>query len=330
MTSNEDYRALTGGAALGAVAARAAIGLAGADRATFLQGLLTNDMRTIEADAGCYAAWLTPQGRMLMDLHVFNAGSRMVVDVPAELHAATLQRLDQSIFSEDVQIQDLSSALVPVWIHGPAAAHALEQATGATGLGSWAEYRNVSLTFDGAPALLARVSQLGVPGFCLYVESSRASALTSALQSAGAVVAGRDAIEAARVESGYPVFGVDMTDDTIPLEAGIEARAISFTKGCYVGQEVIVRVLHRGQGRVARRLVGLRAERDGAAAGARITSEGRDVGWVTSAARSPRTGSVAMGYVHRDVADAGARVEIQVTDGTVGAEVSGFPIVRAG
>ncbi|OFW12680.1 MAG: hypothetical protein A3F70_16290 [Acidobacteria bacterium RIFCSPLOWO2_12_FULL_67_14] len=329
MTPDEDYRALTGRAALGAVAARAAIGLTGADRASFLQGLLTNDIRALAPGTGCYAAWLTPQGRMLMDLHVLNVGDRMVLDVPAELMAPTLQRLDQSLFSEDVQFEDLSAALTPVWIHGPSAAHALEQAIGVAGLASWAGYQNAYFQFDRSQVLVTRISQLGVPGFCAYADSSQAAALAAALESAGAVSAGREAIDAARVESGYPVFGVDMTEDTIPLEAGIEDRALSFTKGCYVGQEVIVRVLHRGHGRVARRLVGLRAAQDGAAAGARIVTAGRDVGWVTSAARSPRAGPIAMGYVQRDFAAAGTQVEIQTPAAPTGAVVSDFPIAPA-
>lgn len=326
MTLDEDYRALRGGAALGALAPRAPISLAGRDRASFLQGLLTNDVAALAPGTGCYAAWLTPQGRMLMDLHVFNAGDRIIIDVPAQLIEPTLKRLDQSLFSEDVQFEDLSSALAPAWIHGPSAAEVVEQATGATGLASWAEYQNARIDFEGSPVLLARVSQLGVPGFCAYVEPPRAAAIVAAFHSAGALTASREAIEAARVETGYPVFGVDMTGDTIPLEAGIESRALSFTKGCYVGQEVIVRVLHRGHGRVARKLVGLRVEKDGAFPSARILGAGRDVGWVTSAARSPRAGAVAMGYVHRDFVLAGTHVEIETPSAPIAAVVSECPI----
>ena len=99
-----------------------------------------------------------------------------------------------------------------------------------------------------------------------------------------------------------------MTDDTIPLEAGIESRAISFTKGCYVGQEVIIRVLHRGHGRVARKLVSVRVEGQRPDRGAQILfAAEREVGAVTSAAESPRSGTIAMGYVHRDFLAAGTR-----------------------
>ena len=128
------------------------------------------------------------------------------------------------------------------------------------------------------------------------------------------------AIEAARVEAGYPVFGVDMTDDTIPLEAGIEDRAISLTKGCYVGQEVIIRVLHRGHGRVA---TGGPSHRGPVPQrGARLFAADRDVGFVTSAAESPRLGTIAMGYVHRDFLAAGTKVEAATEGGRVPATVT--------
>jgi folate-binding protein YgfZ len=159
--------------------------------------------------------------------------------------------------------------------------------------------------------VVARVDQLGVPGFCVYVEATRALDLEAALHKAGAAAADGQALEAARVEVGYPLFGIDMTDDTIPLEAGIEQRAISFTKGCYVGQEVVIRVLHRGHGRVARRLVRLSTAAAPPARGARLLAGDRDVGFVTSAAPSPTgTGAVALGYVHRDFVSPGTELEV--------------------
>lgn len=323
----DHYLALREKAVIGTIAPRSAIGVAGKDRAAYLQGLLTNDVQALTPGTGCYAAWLTPQGRMLTDLHVFESGEMMLLDVPSDLVQATLQRLDQFLFAEDVQLADLSGTLRAVWVHGPAAASILEQIlVGATGLDSWLEYRNARVGFGGSPAVVARVSQLGVPGFGVYVEPAREEDLRRALEGAGAPVADRTALEAARIESGYPVFGVDMTEDTIPLEAGIEERAISFTKGCYVGQEVIIRVLHRGHGRVAKKLVALRVDGDVPARGARIVSGGRDVGAVTSAARAPRPGSIALGYVHRDCVAPGTRVEVDAGGSLVPALVCERPI----
>jgi folate-binding protein YgfZ len=323
----ESYRALREHAAVGSVAPRSAIGVAGGDRASFLHGLLTNDVLGLTPGSGCYAAWLTPQGRIITDLHVLAADDRILLDVPAGLAAGLLQRLDQLVFSEDVQLADLSGALTSIWIHGPSAAAVIERVLGgAAGLASWPAYRNVAMQRGDVGVRVARIDQLGVPGYCAYVEPAHEIELRAALEAAGAPAADPAAIEAARVEAGYPVFGVDMTDDTIPLEAEIENRAISFTKGCYVGQEVIVRVLHRGHGRVARRLVGLRIEGAPPARGARILVDDREVGVVTSAALSPRLGAVAMGYLHRDHAAPGARVAVDTPDRPAAAVVSDRPI----
>ena len=331
MTTQENYRALKEKAAIGAIARRSSIGLTGADRASYLHGLLTNDIQALTLGTGCYAAWLTPQGRMLTDMHIFESGDMMLLDVPADLLSATLQRLDQFLFSEDVQIADLSETLAAVWLHGPAAASTIEKVvTGISDAASWPEYHNARAEFSGAPVVVARVSQLGVPGFVVYTDPAHGAALQRAMVERGMAVADPAAIEAARIEAGYPLFGADMTDETIPLEAGIEDRAISMTKGCYVGQEVIIRVLHRGQGRVAKRLVGLRIKGDQPdvvpASGARVFSDERDIGGVTSAARLPNLGAIALGYVHRDFVAAGTELEVDTPSGRVPAVVSDRPM----
>lgn len=331
MTLLADYTAIREGAATAARVDRARIAVSGRDRASYLQGLLTNDIAALGPGTGCYAAWLTAQGRMTTDMHVLESGDMILLDVPARVRESVLQRLDQFIFAEDVQVADLTAALATVELHGPCAPPILERTF--PGLGdaaSWGQYRNARAEFGGAPAVVARIDQLGVPGYSIYVESPRAADLLSALEADGrARRVGDTALATARIEAGYPIFGVDMDEDIIPLEAGIEPRAVSFTKGCYVGQEVIIRVLHRGHGRVARRLVGLRLQ-DGAAphTGARIHAEGREVGVVTSGAVSPRLGPIALGYVHRDFVAPGTAVEVEAGDGRAAATVSELPFPR--
>jgi folate-binding protein YgfZ len=313
MSCQDDYSALLEGAGLGEIGPRRAIGVTGRDRASYLHGLLTNDIEALRAGSGCYAAWLTPKGRMLTDLHVLESGDMILLDVPSDEHATTLARLEHFLFSEDVQLTDVGESLRAVWIHGPAAASRIEQVAGTlTGLSSWSQYQNTRAEIAGAPVVVARIDQLGVPGFCLHVDTARAAAITSALEAVGAMRVSADAIEAARIDAAYPLFGVDMTSDTIPLEAGIEARAISLTKGCYVGQEIIIRVLHRGHGRVARKLVSLSLKDGVPARGARAFLGDREVGWITSAARSPRRGPVALAYLHRDFISPGTSVDIEV------------------
>jgi folate-binding protein YgfZ len=214
-----------------------------------------------------------------------------------------------------------------VWLHGPRAAVVLEQVIeGARGLGEWGDYRHSQFEFGTAPVSIARINQLGVPGFCVYAERAGIPALVSALSGEGAAAVPEDAITAARIEVAYPVFGIDMTDETIPLEAGIESRAISFTKGCYVGQEVIIRVLHRGHGRVAKKLVSVRIDGPRPERGARFYAGDREVGTVTSAAESPRTGTIALGYAHRDFVAPGTAFEVETPSGRARLVVSGVPV----
>jgi folate-binding protein YgfZ len=316
---HEDYRHIREEAAIGAIAPRHQIAVAGPDRATYLQGLLTNDIPALSAGSGCYSAWLTPQGRMLTDMHVLESDGMILLDVPAATTDATRARLEQFIFTENVQVESLVGKLIGVWIHGPKAADVIERSvgrvlldasgpgrserTGPADLAAWRDYQHAQS--------VVRIDQLGVPGFCVYLEPSRERELIATLIDAGAREVSAEAIEAARIEAAYPVFGVDMTDDTIPLEAGIEDRAISMSKGCYVGQEVIIRVLHRGHGRVARKLVSLRITGAVPQRGARLFAADRDVGFVTSAAASPRAGTIAMGYVHRDFLAPGTTIEVR-------------------
>ena len=298
-------------AVIGAVQPSVQLAVAGKDRASFLQGLLTNDIPALEPGTGCYAAWLTPQGRMLTDMHVLQSANMVLLDVPGFTGSATLARLEQFLFSEDVTLSSLDASLQAVWIHGHQAAAVLQRVLeGAGGLSDWPAYRHQPIEFQDEPVVVARIDQLGAPGFSVYVPPERAAVLTAALVDAGARVASQDAIEVARIEARYPLFGVDMTEDTIPLEAAIEDRAISMTKGCYVGQEVIIRVLHRGHGRVARKLVGLTIDGPKPEPGAKLTAADREVGWITSAAVSDRSGTVALGYVHRDFLSPGTELTV--------------------
>jgi folate-binding protein YgfZ len=325
MTSPDDYAALHESAVIGTIAPRGQLAVAGPDRATFLQGLLTNDTESLTAGSGCYAAWLTPQGRMLCDVHVFESGDMMLLDVPAAGVEQTAQRLEQFHFTENVQIATLAS-LRAVWMHGMGAPAILDELAPRKGApyepggsgeeggnyAAWMQYQNARVELAGVSVVIGRVDQLAVPGFVIYADAQQEDEVTASLASAGALHATPATLEVARIEASYPVYGIDMTRDTIPLEAGIEDRALSLTKGCYVGQEVIIRVLHRGHGRVARRLVRLQIEGDTPQKDAKVFSGDREVGFITSSAKSPRLGAIALGYVHRDFVEPGTAVEIDL------------------
>jgi tRNA-modifying protein YgfZ len=180
-------------------------------------------------------------------------------------------------------------------------------------LAAVAEHGNVRVDWRGTAAIVVRTFDTGEPGFDLLVEAEQAEALRTAIVDAGVPFLDESVADALRIEAGVAAFHRDMDEETIPLEAGIESRAISFTKGCYVGQEVIVRVLHRGHGRVARKLVGLRIDGDGVpAAGTALLAGDREVGRVTSSAWSPALNQViALGYVHRDFVDPGTELAVE-------------------
>jgi folate-binding protein YgfZ len=276
MFSLESYKAALAGGAVVRRLDRGVLAVNGADRTTWLQGLLTNDVESLKDGEVRYAAYLTPHGRMITDMNVVSRGDRVLLDVPAPLAASLRDKLDGLIFSEDVTVTD-ESARQFVW------------------------------TVITADALIDIVGDT-LP--------SEFSALP---------VIDLETFDVIRIERGVPRFLVDMNEDTIPLEAGIEERAISFTKGCYVGQEIIVRVTHRGGGRVAKKLVRWIADGDAQVVPlgeSKISSSGKEIGRVTSAAFSPGLDRViGLGYVHRDYTSRGTEITIVWKDAAIKAVV---------
>jgi folate-binding protein YgfZ len=302
--------------------------VSGKDRASYLQGLLTNDIVALTAGSGCYAAYLTPQGRMISDLWVYELGDVILLDLPSvETKNTVLEKLDQFIFSEDVQLGDVTEVFAQIAVIGPASSQVVGAllAESATGLAALTEHACLRGSIAGGSAIVTRITDTGEPGFDVYVEKARLMALTTGLAAAGLTEVDKDTADILRVEAGVPLFHRDMDEDTIPLEAGIEARAINMNKGCYVGQEVIVRVLHRGHGRVAKKLEGLTLEGDAVpSTGAAITNGDQEIGKITSAVRSPALDRpIALAYLHRDFLQAGTKVTV----GTANAVVTALPFV---
>ena len=324
----DDYHALRHAAGIVDRSTRGRLVLTGVDRRSYLQGLLTNDIAALIEGTGCYAAYLTAQGRMIADMRVFEIGDHLLVDLEGTLADAIADRWSRFIFSEDVQIRNDSTVTSQVGVFGPQSAHVVARALGGASAAGQVEemlrslpvYANRQHNFSGLSASVLVSEEVGVRGFEIVVPASVRAGLLESLRTAGAIEAGADAAEICRVEGGRPLFHVDMDEDTIPLEAGIEDRAISLTKGCYVGQEVIIRVLHRGHGRVARRLVGIAFERGVAvpSRGDQIVASGRDVGSITSAVESHTLGHpIALGYVHRDFQQPGTSVTVGDRVGSV-------------
>ena len=308
---------------------RGRIIVSGNDRASYLHGLFTNDIAALKTGQGCYAAYLTAQGRLISDMHVYELGDAILLTLPGDVKDAVVAKLDQFIFTEDVQLGDVTATFAQVAVLGPGSANAVGATIGGATtapLLAMPPHGNARVQRDGAPVILARIDDAGEPGYDVFVESGRVDALKHTLAAAGVMALDPDTADAIRIESGVPLFHRDMDEDTIPLEAGIEGRAISFTKGCYVGQEVIIRVMHRGHGRVALKLVGLAIA--GAAvpvSGTTIHSGDREIGRVTSATWSPELQRpLALGYVHRDFVEPGTEVSV---DGAP-AHIAALPFVK--
>ena len=310
MFSLEGYRALHEGAAVLRRTDRGRLLLRGEDRKSYLQGLLSNDIASLEPGASCYATLLTAQGRMISDMRVFELGDSVLLDLEVAVAPAVHAHLDMFVITEDVSVEDVTTSLAQVGLYGP-------------------RVDDVVATLPSAgvvPLHVLRSEDIGVDGVDLIVHSGDEHALLDALGAAGAVTIDAATADVTRVEAGIPRFLVDMDTTTIPLEAGIEDRAISLTKGCYVGQEVIIRVLHRGGGRVAKKLVGLAM--DGAAmSGDPVLAADREVGRVTSAVDSPALGRrLALAYVHRDFVSPGTAVNVKTATGSTPAAVVELPL----
>ncbi len=308
---------------------RGRIVVSGRDRATYLQGLLTNDMPALKQGHGCYAAYLTPQGRMISDLLVYELGDVMLLTLPESTKDVVLAKLDQFIFSEDVQLGDVTDTFGSVAVVGPDAGLVVNALIGidVATLAALPVHGNLRGTASGQPVIVLRVDDTGETGFELLVPAEALDQIRTLLLEAGAVDADDATAEQLRIEAGVARFGQDMDEETIPLEAGIEAKAISFTKGCYVGQEVIIRVLHRGHGRVARKLVGLTFDPAGEVPQPKtvLLIDAKEVGRITSSAYSPACGRpIALGYVKRDFIEPGTVVT--TADGA-SAQVAMLPFV---
>lgn len=312
MFSLDQYRALHTAAGVYPRTDRGRLLLTGADRRSYLQGLLSNDVAALTAGTGCYATLLTAQGRMISDMRVFELGDGVLLDLEVAVAESVRAHLDMFVITEDVAVQDVTASTAQLGLYGPRAAEMLAVVK-ARGLAARHELPS---------------RDIGIEGVDLVVSAADAATWTEALTTAGAVLIDRETAEVARIEAGIPRFLIDMDSTTIPLEAGIEDRAISLTKGCYVGQEVIIRVLHRGGGRVAKKLVALAV--DGAVSpGDAVATDGRDVGRVTSAADSPALGKrLALAYVHRDFVEPGTTLYVKTAAGEAPAAVVELPVRR--
>jgi folate-binding protein YgfZ len=309
-----DYAALTAGTGLLDRSARGKLDVTGPDAAEFLQGQVTNDVESPASGQGCYAALLDPKAHILADMRILSAGpADLWLDTEPHALDAVLQHMRMYKIGRQVEISDRTAERAILSLLGPASAE-VGGRVAAVAIPS-AEHEWVD----------ARVGDLSVriaatrAGVDFLIASEGAGALREALLEAGAQSIGDDAAEVLRVELGIPRHGVDMGSDNLPGEAGIVERAVSFTKGCYVGQEPVARMYHRG--RPNRRLRGLRMSA-AVSPGEPVMSADREVGRLTTSVTSPRLGPIGLAILRREVEEGD---QLAVGDGAVSATVVELP-----
>jgi folate-binding protein YgfZ len=313
-TSTDAYRAMIEGCAVVDRSERGKLALTGGEAKEFLQGQVTNDVEGLEPGGGCYAAFLTHKGKMRGDLRILDTGDELLLDCERVALQDLFTMIHRFKLGRDVELhkRTLESGLLS--LIGPDA----RRVAGATDLPE-AEHAHRAGRIGGAAVRLI-ATDLGVDVLCDAADSEPVAA---ALIAAGAVPAGEDAAEVRRVETGRPRYGTDVDDTVIPQEAGLNARAVSFEKGCYVGQETVARLHFRGKPN--RHLRGLKLA--GAAATGDVLRLGeREVGRLSSVVASPVHGPIALALVRREAQPGDT---VAVGDDGVLAEVVELPFAQA-
>jgi folate-binding protein YgfZ len=304
---------------------RARIRMWGKDPARMLHGLITNELLQAAPGVGVYAGMLTPKGRMIADLRAFRtSGGDLVLELSREALAGTADHLRRFVPPMFARWEDASAGIRQMGAYGPRARALVAEALG-TEIPELAEDAFVEVEHGGATILVVGSREIGgEAGYDLFVPSSAAAAVWQALadgsEAAGGRVVGFQALETLRMEAGRPRYGHELSEEVIPTEAfqesGLMSRAVSFQKGCYTGQEVIVRIAHRGH--VNRHLRGfLLAGMPPPEAGTRLFHEesGKEVGRITGSTPSFRFGqTIALGYLRREV-EPGGSVRVGSPDG---------------
>jgi tRNA-modifying protein YgfZ len=306
-----EYEAMHSRAALFDRSHRGRIRLSGERAAEMVGGLVTNDVAALVPGQGCYAAALTAKGKIVADLRIFVDEGSVLVDAPARATEAWSAMVKKYVNPRVAPHVDESASLRDIGIFGATARHLVAAVTGvqSPALTALAPYAHVTVEIEGTRVLVARVPDLGVEGFELIVPVDSYDSLWQRAVTVGATPAGLEAWEIARVEAGRPEWGLDIDDTTIPQEGNFdELHAISYTKGCYVGQETVARVHFRGH--VNKHLRGIRAPGvEPPPRGATLhDAAGAQVGDVRTAVRSPMLGGIALAMIRREVEPGAALV----------------------
>ncbi|HYL37844.1 MAG TPA: glycine cleavage T C-terminal barrel domain-containing protein [Bryobacteraceae bacterium] len=304
------YDALRNHAAWLDLSARGKIKLTGEDRGRLLHAMTTNHIQQLTPGTGCYAFFLNDKGRILADANILCRPDHVLLDIEPEVREKLYRHLDHYIIADDVTLEDLTEALATIAVEGPESSRVLERAGAPLPV---SDYGSV----EWGDRLVARLSTTGSHGYFVFVPVEEKAALIAALEAAGAVPADSEAFRVVRIEHGKPRYGEDLSERFLAQEAN-QPHALHFSKGCYLGQEIVERVRSRGQ--IHRVLMPLLLEtQTPPEVGTKLQIGEASAAEITSAAYSPALGKVAaLGYVRTEH----ARPHTALTWGDIPAEVA--------
>ncbi|HXD32749.1 MAG TPA: aminomethyltransferase family protein [Pyrinomonadaceae bacterium] len=308
------------GAGLIDLSSRGRLLVTGSESLQFLNGLITNDMKTLAANQWMLAAFPNVQGRMLALVRVLNQSNdgslAFLIDTEAATHQQVFKTVQRFTLAGDFRVEDLTDKTALLSLLGAGAASIIQNVFGEAAV-NVQPFQVVQAPFQSSSATIVRSTHTCEHGFDLIVPAEIAREFWDALMNAGARAVGYEAFEILRVEAGIPRYGIDMDDTNVVSETGLD-DAISFTKGCYIGQEIIARIKYRGH--VAKRLTGVVFNGSvSVARGAKLTSvDDKEIGRITSSTDSPRLGrTIALAYVKYDYLAPGTKVKVDEVSGLV-------------
>ena len=300
-----EFQALLSGCGLYDLSGRAKIAVTGGDRVRWLNGMATNNVRDLARGHGVYAFLLNAQGRIQADLYVFQRGDSLLVDTERAQREKVLELFDRYIIADDVEIADVSDKLTTLGLTGPESRHVLERACIAVPDLKHLQFADVA--WKDKTVTLLHAGEEVRESWQVWIGPEHAGELWGALVNAGALPTGTTALNLFRISRGIPQFGVDIRERDLPQETG-QKRALNFTKGCYLGQEIVERI--RSRGSVHRKFTAFVVEGTLPEAGAKIVvaseKDEKEVGEITSSAILPLPGGgrpVALGYLRREAAE---------------------------